>query len=82
MRCSLTLIHVSLHSHGGLIRMSCVVFNARLTITMRRLPFRSKSYLDFEREKSNADSDAQAGLPPPINALLTELVLPPGWTSH
>ena len=82
MRLSFELIGVSLALDGESIRIQCVVFNIRLTITLRRRPVRSRSYRDFALPQNNAVSADADAPPPPTGDLLIVVAQPPGSTSH
>lgn len=78
----MALISVSLAIGGGSIRMSCVVCNFRLTIILRRLAVRSKSYLDTEPETSKETYVARVAQPPWTRAQRIEAARQRALTSH
>jgi len=82
VRYSLDLIRVGFQGSGKLIRIQCVVFNFRLTITLRRQPVTYTSRPDFELEPSKTGSDSADDLPHPMSALLIDLARQPELTSH
>ena len=68
---------VSLHRVGAFLRISLVVFNFRLTITLRRLGTPYPSSLVFEQEQSKAASGGVDDPQPLTNSPPTAVVPPP-----
>lgn len=75
-------ISVGFHAVGAFLRLSLVVFNFRLTISLRRpgAPFTSFPGIDLEPNK--VDSSEPEDLPPPMNSLLTDHAQQREWISH